>query len=238
MTAFVIASIALLIWPCRKMMRAIRWGMLLAVLALAAVMKAPVWFLISRLSDMTGGSGWYRSALIDAAIRHFDEWWLAGTGYTAHWMPTGANWDSNSADIVNEFVFQGVNGGLLAVLLFVWLIVKCFKTVGAAIRTPGYSSGRQFMIWSMGCAFVAHIASFFSVSYFDQIIIFWYLLIGMIVAVGHQARTASPDAIRIHSAPPHSKFGRFRKDRSNQRELAPITPPARRSSVRTRSRPA
>ncbi len=70
-------------------MRAIRWGIVVILLALHAVMKAPVWFLISRLSELTGGSGWYRSALIDAFIRHFDEWWLIGTGYTAHWMPTG-----------------------------------------------------------------------------------------------------------------------------------------------------
>ncbi len=199
-SAFVVASIGLVIWPIRKRMRAVRWGMVFALLGLVAVMKQPVWFLIARVSTLTGGGGWYRSALIDAAISHFDEWWLVGTGYTAHWMATGANVDENSADLVNEFVFQGVNGGLLAVLLFVWLIVRSFKNVGTSMRTPGISVGTQFAIWSMGCALVAHVASFFSVSYFDQIIIFWYLLIGLIVGVAPRAKTSVTDPVGAAAA--------------------------------------
>ena len=131
-------------------MRTIRWGMLLTLLGVAAVMKQPVWFLIARVSDLTGGGGWYRSALIDAAIQHFDEWWLIGTGYTAHWMAFTGNASENHADITNQFVSQGINGGFFAVLLLIWLIVKCFKAVGIAVPTPGCSVGTQFAIWAMG----------------------------------------------------------------------------------------
>ena len=149
-------------------------------------MKAPVWFLISHLGDLIGGGGWYRSALIDAAIRHFDEWWLIGTGYTAHWMPTGLYLDPKSADITNYFIAQGVNGGLLSLILFIWLIVKCFKTVGVAVRNKAiFSIPERLMIWSLGCTVLGHVASFFSVSYFDQITIFWFLIIAMISALIH-----------------------------------------------------
>jgi hypothetical protein len=223
--AFALGTVGLLIWPCRKTMRSIRWGILLVLLGLAVVMKQPVWFLIARVSDLSGGGGWYRSGLIDAAVRHFDEWWLIGTGYTAHWMGTGSNEGSNSADIVNEFVFQGVNGGVLALFLFVWLIVKCFKTIGTTLRTPGYSSGTQFVIWSLGCGLVSHIASFFSVSYFDQIIIFWYLLIGLIVAVASQTKAvatlaSSPNPTRIDNAGQRTRFDRFRTDPSRRHGFA------------------
>jgi hypothetical protein len=183
-TAFFLGIAGLLCWPFKAHMRPIRWGIVATVLALAAVMKAPVWFVIDRASGLVGGDGWYRSQLIDSAIRHSGEWWLLGTGYTAHWMETGILANPNSADIVNEFVNQGIRGGLLALGLFIWLLVKCFKTTGLAIRSEDRPRAAQFMIWSMGCTVLAHVASFFSVTYFDQIIIFWYLIIGMIASLG------------------------------------------------------
>ena len=116
----------------------------------------------------------------------FDEWWLIGTGYTAHWMPTGLAIDPTKADIVNQFVAQGVNGGLLGLILFIWLIVNCFRTTGQSVQTESrYPFPEQFMIWSLGCTLLSHVVSFFSVSYFDQIIINWYMIIGMIVVLVH-----------------------------------------------------
>ena len=197
-SALVVSTAALLCWPLRSYMRVIRWALVVVLLVLAVPMKEPVWFLIARVSDLTGGGGWYRSALIDAAVRHFDEWWLIGTGYTRHWMPSGISADPNSADIVNEFINQGIRGGLLTVLVFVWLIVKCFKAVGMSVHnTAAYSTEVRFLIWSLGCALLAHVASFFSVSYFDQIRIFWVMLLGMIAALEYQAKKAS-----VHCSPP------------------------------------
>ena len=161
-------------------MRFFRWGLVLLLVALHIVMKAPVWFLIARIGDLIGGGGWHRAALIDAAIRHFNEWWLMGTTYTANWMATGLAIDPNSSDITNQFISEGVNGGLISMCLFIWLVVKCFKITGETARNEeALSRSEQFMIWSLGCTLLAHVASFFSVSYFDQIIIFWYLLIAM-----------------------------------------------------------
>lgn len=185
-TAFLTSIVGMICWRFRSRMRLIRWGIVVLVVALGVFMKVPVWFLISRLSDLLGGDGWYRSALIDAAIRHFDEWWLIGTRYTAHWMQTGIAIDPTTADMVNHFIVQGVNGGLLALILFIWLIVICFKTTGTAARNEvRYSSLERFMIWSMGCTVLGHVASFMSVSYFDQITIFWYMIIAMVAALVH-----------------------------------------------------
>ncbi|TKB74839.1 MAG: hypothetical protein E8D46_04595 [Nitrospira sp.] len=192
--AFVVSVVGLLCWRARANMRAIRWGIVIFVLAAHAFMKAPVWFLIARLSDLTGGGGWYRSALIDAFITHFDEWWLYGTGYTAHWMPTGLSIDPTKTDIVNQFVAEGVNGGLLELSLFIWLIVHCFRTTGEAVRSEvRYSFPEQFMIWSLGCTILSHVVSFLSVSYFDQIVIFWFMIIAMIVALLHGSKENLPE---------------------------------------------
>ena len=178
--AYLIAVVGFLFWTFRDRMRFFRWGLVLLLVALHIVMKAPVWFLIARIGDLIGGGGWHRAALIDAAIRHFNEWWLMGTTYTANWMATGLAIDPNSSDITNQFISEGVNGGLISMCLFIWLVVKCFKITGETARNEeALSRSEQFMIWSLGCTLLAHVASFFSVSYFDQIIIFWYLLIAM-----------------------------------------------------------
>jgi hypothetical protein len=176
--------VALISWKFQPHIKMIRWGIVALLLLLHAYMKAPVWFLISRVGDLLGGGGYYRSALIDAAISHFDEWWLVGTGYTAHWMPTGLVIDPNAVDMVNFYVAQGVNGGLLALILFILLIIKCFESVGLATRNGiQYTVQQRFMIWCLGCAVIGHVTAFLSVSYFDQIIIFWYLVVAFIAAL-------------------------------------------------------
>lgn len=191
--AYLASIVGLIFWNFRTRMQTFRRVLVFFLVALHLIMKAPIWFLISRLSDITGGGGWYRSALIDAAIHHFDEWWLIGTGYTAHWMPTGVAADPNMCDIVNHFIVQGVNGGMISLVLFIWLIVKCFKTTGAAIRIETrYSVPEQFMIWCLGCTMLGHVTSFFSVSYFDQINIFWYMIIAMIAALVNDRDISGP----------------------------------------------
>ncbi len=178
--AYLMTLIGFASWVFRENMRSIRWGIVLSLLALHIVMKAPVWYLIARVGELIGGGGWHRSALINAAIQHFNEWWLIGTTYTANWMPTGLAIDPNNTDITNQYIGEGVNGGLLSLCLFIWLIVKCFKAIGDTIHNEvAFSRPEQIMVWSIGCALFGHVVSFLSASYFDQIIIFWYLIIAM-----------------------------------------------------------
>lgn len=182
--AYLVTLVGLTCWMFKARIRTIRWGIAILFLGLSVVMKAPVWFVISRIAELTGGSGWYRSALIDAFVSRFDEWWLIGTTHTVHWMPTGLSVNQDMTDIVNHFIAQGVSGGLLCLILFIWLIVMCFKVTGKAIRDETrFSSAERFMIWALGCTILGHVVSFFSVSYFDQLNVFWYLIVGMIAAL-------------------------------------------------------
>jgi len=177
--AFLACIIGLTSWYFRTYVRAIRWGIAMFFVALHMYMKDPMWFVIARISDLLGGGGWYRSALIDAAVVHFDEWWLSGTTYTRHWLPSGIPGNPDMVDIVNHYVAQAVGGGLLTLGLFICLIVKCFKATGSAVRDEAkFSLPERFFIWSIGCAVLGHVISFFSVSYFDQMILFWYFIIG------------------------------------------------------------
>jgi hypothetical protein len=66
-------------------------------------------------------------------VAHFNEWWLLGTDYTAHWMPTGLDINPDSADITNQFIAEGVQGGLLTMALFIVLLVQAFRTLGKGL---------------------------------------------------------------------------------------------------------
>ena len=188
-SALAVSTIGLGMWSIRIHMRVARWAMLGCVIMFAVVMNAPVWFLIDRLSDLIGGDGWYRSQLIDSAVSHFSEWWLIGTGYTRHWMASGIPANPYSADIVNEFVNQAIHGGLLCLLLFVAILSKSFAAMGTAAKATSTPLRQRYFFWTVGCSLAAHVASFFSVTYFDQTISAYYLIIGSTVMAATVARS-------------------------------------------------
>ncbi len=179
------AGAGLAFWRWRSHMRLVRWTAALTVLGLAMVMKAPVWYLLAKLGNAMGGTGWHRAYLIDQAVAHFDEWWLFGTTYTAHWGPAGLviAADPNMMDITNHYIMEGVKGGLSKLTLFLVIIVLCFKSVGRWLRA---STGEQitgFFVWALGVSLFAHCVSFISITYFDQIIVIWYWVLAALCLV-------------------------------------------------------
>ena len=70
------------LWPLRRHMRVIRWGIALALVALHFARDKPVWHLIARVGDLTGGEGYHRYRLIDAFVTNWREWFLLGTSST------------------------------------------------------------------------------------------------------------------------------------------------------------
>ena len=188
----VFASTALLcIWALRHSLRLVRVGMLLILLMLQAAMNRPVWWIFDTIGDYTGGSGWHRSYIIDAAIQHWDEWWLAGTARTVHWggfPPPPA--DPNNIDITNQYIAQAVNGGALTLFVFLAVLWTCFKRLGSAFHAKrgSISPETEWLAWSTGVALAAHCISFFSVSYYDQTIFYFFWLLSAIAA-GTMERT-------------------------------------------------
>jgi hypothetical protein len=179
-TVFTVSG--MILWRFRESMRVVRWGIVFAMIVLHLVMKDPVWALFGRLSELIGGTGYHRTMLISATISHFDEWWLMGTNYTGHWLPYTLRLDSTMADITNQFIYEGVIGGLLTMLLFIVLISICFRAVGRLVQYSEESSPFtiRIMVWSLGAALLGHVVSFMSVSYFDQNVVIFYFLLACI----------------------------------------------------------
>lgn len=184
--AYAGALLSIGLWPMRNRMRTIRWTVVGALLALACVMKAPVWFVIAHI-DLTGGSsGYHRAELIDQFLRHFGDWWAIGVkeAVAGTWM-----WDM--WDQQNQFVNVGETGGLLALILFVALISRAFARVGGCRRAARKGNDEMY-VWLLGCALFAHCVAFFGVNYFDQARIGWLALLAFVAAADVKA---PPEAV-------------------------------------------
>jgi hypothetical protein len=182
---------ALLLWRYRHSMRALRWGAIGLYAALAITMKAPVYYLIARIDVVGGSTGWHRSRLIESAFQHLNEWWFAGTDYTRHWMQEGMDWDQTQVDITNHYLSMGVVGGIPLVFLFIAAIATAFSFVGQYVRRDDRPAQERFVAWTLGAALFAHVATFISVSYFDQSIVFLYVTLAAMGSLKRHADVPS-----------------------------------------------
>ena len=172
---------ALCMWPIRNSMRVVRWATGMLLIGLQLVMKVPVWFLLARVDVFSGSTGYHRAYLIDRAFANLSDWWLIGTKSTASW----ADIDQGLFDVTNQYLVEGANGGLITMLLFIGILVCGFRYVGLSVRKAGKNEDPFMLlsIWALGAALFAHLVTYISVSYFDQNIINWYLLLAMIATV-------------------------------------------------------
>jgi hypothetical protein len=168
LTLVVVAALVLA-YPLRQYTRHGAWGVVGLLVVLQIVMKAPVWHLLSRVSVVSGSTGWHRYYLVNQAIQYFWEWALLGTRDTAHW-------GMGLADVTNQFVFEGVRGGFVSLVLFcVLLVMACRVFVRRSLRPT--EKGESYLAWGVFVALIGHIVSFFGVAYFGQITMLWYLLL-------------------------------------------------------------
>jgi len=179
----------LIMWNWRQQLRKVRWAIVCTLIGLQMVMKAPVWFLLGRVSLFSGSTGFHRAYVIDHFINHFSEWWLIGEKNTSHWGAV-------MSDITNQYVWEGVTGGLLTLVLFIWIIVQCFRGVGLTVRGMKDAPFPDKMsVWVLGAALLTHAVNFISISYFDQNVVNWYMLLAMISTV------SGPYLLAKHGAP-------------------------------------
>jgi hypothetical protein len=174
---------ALFLWRWRRYLRKFIWGTVFSLIALHMVMRAPVWWLMARV-DFTGSStGYFRAALIDAAIEHASEWVVAGTDTTRDWMATGVGWSDEQTDITNYFLNFGVMGGLPTMIAFIGVLMTAFlrlrDTRAEEFAMAGDSGIERFLPWALGCSLFAHAVTFLSVSYFDQTMVLWFATVAM-----------------------------------------------------------
>jgi hypothetical protein len=208
-------------------MREVRLTLLSALVLMALVMKAPIWYLPAKLSAFTGGDGWHRSYLVDAAFADFDKWWLAGLPVldTRDWYPYVVM--TGGADLINYYLDFGIAAGLAALLLFVVLLIRAFRSVGRSLAAHAGRGDRsaELLVWGLGVVLAVHALNWFGLVYFDQLYVIWFMQLAAISSAEQTsaglARTASarlaaggrPRQWRGHaprSMRPRSETGRAR----------------------------
>jgi hypothetical protein len=179
---YIAGFLGICFWPMRQQMRKVRWGIVSAILLLALVMKAPVWFVIAHI-DLTGGSsGYHRAIIVDRFVRNIGDWWLLGVNDTSGYA-------YEAWDVQNQYVAVGENGGLAAFIFFLVMIVQACKRIGKGRRVVAGNS-QEWLMWFLGAALFAHLVSFFGVNYFDQSKVSWFALLAIISAATLQLQPA------------------------------------------------
>ena len=185
MTCVAIGLVGWILWALRDKMFAVRRAILAILLLLVVFMKAPIWYLPAKVSDLTGGGGWHRSYLVEQAVNHIGNWWLVGMpiSQTAGWFPydLGA---TGGADITNMYLGFGLTAGLAAIGLFIFVLILSFRALGralAAIRDASpISKQSELLLWGLGVALTMHVLNFISVTYFDQLYVVWFMTLAAV----------------------------------------------------------
>lgn len=198
--AYVAGIGAICLWPLRKRMRTIRWGIVISLISLHMVMKAPVWALIGRVDFVGGSASSHRYELIDNFIRRFGDWWLLGVKDTRDWGT--AMWD-----IANQYVAIGQDGGLLSFIFFLSTIIYGFKYLGIARKASEGHKQQERFFWAMGATLFSHVVAFFGISYYDQTIVVWYVFLVMIVITTDAQRKTIASAAKLTARKPRQATG-------------------------------
>lgn len=190
-------------WRFRDNLKLIIWSTIACLVVLHFVKERPVWYLMALMDFVGGSTGWHRAHLIDVGFERLNEWWAFGTDMTGHWLPYSLPTSIPGifqADLTNYYLHLGVIGGLPVVLSLMMIQKKAFRIIGDEMRFED-SEANQFVLWCIGSAMGAHAITFLSISYYDQMYVFFWSLVGMCSAlplglgddVGDDGPDAEPD---------------------------------------------
>jgi hypothetical protein len=197
-TCVFVATVGWMLWPLRRHMNVVRISVAALLILLAAVMKAPIWYLLARVSDITGGGGFHRAVLMDVAFQNIDQWWLAGMPVlaTSHWLPY-TNTQTGAVDMTNHFLVFGIAAGAGAVLILVAMLSKAFGDIGRAmahVRESSPQSPEERIFWGIGVMMSVHLFNWFSISYWDQSNVVWFFHLALVGSLTSQVLQAQTDS--------------------------------------------
>ena len=98
-----------------------------------------------------------------------------------------ATWGYDMWDTANAYVAIANNSGLLALILFLTLFSRSFRSVGLARAAVEGDRRKALMFWSLGAALFAQAVAFFGIAYYDQTVVFWYALLVAILVTSSEA---------------------------------------------------
>jgi hypothetical protein len=88
-------------------------------------------------------------------------------------------------DATNQYVVEGLRGGLLTLVVFLSVLVFAFGNIGRSLKMPSLARrrDRQWICWTAGVAMFVHAVTFFGVSYFGQMTVIFHLQLAIVSCV-------------------------------------------------------
>ncbi len=190
---FLLGSGALFLWRWRTSLGKVKLAAIAFLVVIQLFRERSVLYLISIIDFVGGSTGWHRSRLLESAFEHLDEWWFMGTDFTRHWMPYGLPSVPEHCDLTSYYVHLGVIGGLPLTLTLIGILTRSFGLLGRRMRQMRQTDDtNELLLWCAGCTFFAHTITFFTISYFDQLYVFFYLLVAAIPCLVKRAPAEKP----------------------------------------------
>lgn len=181
LAAVAVTVFFIVFWRWRHLFRKLMWGAAFVALVYNLVKGRGPWYLMASIDLVGGSTGWHRAKLIDQGFVYLNEWWLWGTDYTRHWMSSGVRWNPNMVDLTNYYLHLGVTGGLPLTLCLMGFLVVGFGSLSKGMRILRARDDKdEIVLWCAAASLATHAVSFISISYFDQMYIYFYLLVGAI----------------------------------------------------------
>ena len=118
--------------------------------------------------------------------------WLVGTLSTRHW-----GWGLQ--DVTNQYILEGVRGGIWAMLALVVAIVLALRACGFWLRRLPAGSREHLLVYAIGVCIFAQAAIFLAVSYFGQSTMIWSVTMAL-AALLAEARVAEESRMRAEAA--------------------------------------
>jgi O-antigen ligase len=113
-------------------------------------------------------------------------------------MPTGVSWNPNHTDITNHYLLYAVDGGLLALILFIAMLWTAFRYMKRMLADTMQPKRDRFLLWCLGAMLFGHTTTMITVSYFDQSVTFLYFNLAVIGSMYAtfiiRKRTRAPEA--------------------------------------------
>lgn len=189
-----VVSLGLLVMAgYKRYIRPLAGVVLLGSLAVEIASNRHFYTVFAEAVAFDSANAWYRSRLIDAAIRFLPEYWAYGYGFGDWGWGTWMN-RAPRMDACNEYVLQVGRHGVFGFASFIYMLAAAFMCVWRAHRRAADSYGRA-CTWAVGSSLGGLVAAFFATSLFSTMLPVFYSLLGL-CAAGYlkepSARTGQP----------------------------------------------
>lgn len=169
---------------CITMERFKRWAkpvfisLVFSCILIGIASNRPFYHVLASYANPVGGEWWQRVKLIDAAMEHIGEWWLAGYGgKDPGWGEL--YFHANATDMNNEFLLAGVLYGILGIAALCGVLIQAFRDLAHA-NNQTMDIELKSLYWSLGSVLCTIIIAWMGVSFFGQMPALFYCILGII----------------------------------------------------------